>query len=84
MEDWNVSDFFLALLGILVSVAGWFMRQLHDNHKKLEDKVNDNHSDAHEKFVRRDDFKEIMSEIRATCDKIFQKLDSKADKETMR
>jgi hypothetical protein len=84
MEGWSVSDFFLALLGILVSVAGWFMRQLHDNHKKLEDKVNDHHSDSHEKFVRRDDFKEIMSEIRATCDKIFAKLDSKADKESMR
>ena len=77
MEDLNIIEIFLT---IGVMVAGWFLRMLHDNHKTLEDKVNSHQLEAGEKFVRRDDYRNDVTEIKAMLDKIFNRLDEKADK----
>lgn len=77
MEGINILEAFLTV-GIMV--AGWFLRMLHDNHKTLEDKVNANQMEAGEKFVRRDDYRNDVTEIKAMLDKIFNRLDEKADK----
>ena len=77
MEGINILEAFLTV-GIMV--AGWFLRMLHDNHKTLEDKVNTNQMEAGEKFVRRDDYRNDVTEIKAMLDKIFNRLDEKADK----
>lgn len=78
MKDLNIIEIFLTV-GIMV--AGWFLRMLHDNHKELENKVNTHHMDAGEKFVRRDDYRNDVTEIKAMLDKIFNRLDEKADKQ---
>ena len=76
----EVLGVFQTLLAIAISVAGWFLRMLWDNHKELEKKVSDNYMDSAEKFLRKDDYRNDIKEIRAMLDKIFNKLDEKADK----
>ena len=71
---------FQALLAIAVSVAGWFLRMLWDSHKEMERTIMANHLDAAEKFVRKDDYRNDISEIKGMLDKIFNQLNTKADK----
>jgi hypothetical protein len=78
MGDLNIIEIFLTV-GIMV--AGWFLRMLHDNHKELENKVNANQMETGEKYVRRDDYRNDLNEIKSMLDKIFNRLDEKADKQ---
>jgi hypothetical protein len=80
MEGWSASDVFMLLLGVVVSVSGWFLRTLHDNHVRLAAKVNDHHVHAAHMYVRRDDYRADMSEIKSMLQHISQKIDDKADK----
>jgi len=68
------------LMTIGISVSGWFLRMLWDNDRALEKRVHDHHMDASEKFVRKDDYRVDIREVRQMLDKIFNKLDEKADK----
>lgn len=80
MEGWSAADVFMLLIGVVVSVSGWFLRTLHDNHSRLASKVSDNHLHVAHTFVRRDDYRSDMSEIKSMLQSISQKIDEKADK----
>lgn len=71
---------FQLLLAVAVSVAGWFLRSLHDDHRKLTDKFSDHEKHVMRDFVRRDDYHNDIRDIRAMLDKIFNQLNDKADK----
>lgn len=71
---------FQLLLAVAVSVAGWFLRSLHEDHKKLGEKFTDHQKDVMRDFVRRDDYHHDIKDIRQMLDKIFNRLDEKADK----
>lgn len=71
---------FQALLAIAVSVAGWFLRMLWDNHNLLEKSIMQHQLDASEKFVRKDDYRVDIAEVKGMLDKIFNQLNTKADK----
>lgn len=71
---------FQLLLAVAVSVAGWFLRSLHEDHKKLGEKFTDHQKDVMRDFVRRDDYHNDIRDIRQMLDKIFNRLDEKADK----
>lgn len=71
---------FEALLTIAVSIAGWFLRSLHEDHRKLNDKLADHQQATMRDFVRRDDYHNDIRDIRHMLDKIFNRLDEKADK----
>ena len=71
---------FQALLAIAVSVAGWFLRMLWDNHNSLEKSIMQHQLDASEKFVRKDDYRVDIAEVKGMLDKIFNQLNTKADK----
>jgi len=71
---------FQALLAIAVSVAGWFLRMLWDNHNTLEKNIMQHQLDASEKFVRKDDYRVDIAEVKGMLDKIFNQLNQKADK----
>ena len=81
MEGMSIAQI---LLTIGLGIGGWFMRTLWDNHKELEKELNSHKNDVAKNYVPRDDYKETMREIREMFDKIFAKLDNKADKETLR
>lgn len=81
MEALGALGAFQLLLAIAVSVAGWFLRSLHEDHKKLNDKLSDHEKDVMRDFVRRDDYHNDIRDIRHMLDKIFNQLNTKADKE---
>lgn len=71
---------FQLLLTLAVSVAGWFLRSLHEDHKQLTEKFSEHQKDVMRDFVRRDDYHNDLREIKAMLDKIFNRLDEKVDK----
>jgi len=81
MEGMSVAQI---LLTIGLGIGGWFMRTLWDNHKELEKELNSHKTEVAKTYVSRDDHKDALREIKEICDKIFAKLDGKADKDMMR
>lgn len=72
------------ILAVGVSVAGWFTKMVWDKIGKIERNIVDIQKDFHDRYVRRDDYHNDMRDIKAMLDKIFNKLDDKMDKETLR
>jgi len=71
---------FQALLAIAVSVAGWFLRSLWTNQTALEKTLMQHQMEVAEKYVRKDDYRVDLQEVKAMLDKIFTLLNTKADK----
>ena len=71
---------FQLLLAVAISVAGWFLRSLHEDHRKLNEKFSDHQRDIMRDFVRRDDYHADLREIKSMLDKIFNQLNEKVDK----
>jgi len=76
----EVLSLFQALLAIAVSVAGWFLRSLWGNQTLLEKALMQHQMDVAEKYVRKDDYRADIMEIKGMLDKIFNQLNQKADK----
>jgi Tfp pilus assembly protein PilO len=76
----EVLSLFQALLAIAVSVAGWFLRSLWSNQTALEKTLMQHQMEAAEKYVRKDDYRADITEIKGMLDKIFNQLNQKADK----
>jgi hypothetical protein len=76
----EVLSLFQALLAIAVSVAGWFLRSLWGNQTLLEKALMQHQMDVAEKYVRKDDYRADITEIKGMLDKIFNQLNTKADK----
>ena len=77
MEDLPL---FEALLAVAVSVAGWFLRSLWNNQTALEKAIMQHQYEAAEKYVRKDDYRADITEVKGMLDKIFNQLNTKADK----
>lgn len=73
-------DLFQAGLAAAVSVAGWFLRALWTNQTLLEKAIMQHQMEAAEKYVRKDDYRVDLQEVKAMLDKIFNQLNSKVDK----
>ena len=67
-------------VGLFFSVGGWFFRQLWDAVAKLRADLHAIEKDLPVVYVRKEDFTEIMREIRGMFEKIHDKLDGKVDK----
>lgn len=86
--DQAVFNIVVALCGAL---GGWVLKVIWDAIKELQGELRDVDKRMHEDFVRRDDFKdairEIKEDMRAGFDKVdstlgllFKKLEAKEDK----
>ena len=71
---------FQMLMAVAISVAGWFLRSLWGNQTALEKEIMQHQLEASEKFVRKDDFRADIAEVKGMLDKIFNQLNQKADK----
>ena len=71
---------FEALLAVAVSVAGWFLRSLWNNQTALEKAIMQHQYEAAETYVRKDDYRADITEVKGMLDKIFNQLNSKVDK----
>ena len=67
-------------LGIGMTVVGWFARELWGAVKELKADLAALREDLPKVYVARDDYKEDIREIKALLERIFEKLENKADK----
>jgi hypothetical protein len=71
-------------LGIILTGGGWFARQMWDAMKELRADLHRLEVALPSKYVVKDDFVEAMKDVKAEItkgfDRIYDKLDGKADK----
>lgn len=65
---------------IAFSVAGWLGRQLWDAVASLRADLHDLEKELPISYVRKDEFTDHMRRIEMKLDRIFEKLEGKADK----
>lgn len=69
----------ILLCGIL-TVAGWFVRQMWDAVQSLKKDIQRIEIDLPSNYVKKMDLESRLDKIDAMLDKLFEKLDSKVDK----
>ena len=62
------------------TLIGWFARQLWDAVQQLKQDMKDLEVDLPTHYLRRDEFESKLDKIEAMLERIFDKLDAKADK----
>ena len=65
---------------IISMLSGWIIRMIYDNQKELKDELAELHKNIFHTYVRRDDFKDQIADIKKMCEMILDRLDKKADK----
>ena len=76
----TISDVLLGLFGAAMTMIGWFVRIMWEAQQKLREDLNEIERQLPETYVRRDDFRDLISDIHSTLVRIEAKLDGKADK----
>lgn len=71
---------FNGIIGLIGSVAGWFLKTLWDAVKELKEDIRDIEREMSDNYVRKDDFKDTVNRIEILCNRILDKLDNKVDK----
>jgi hypothetical protein len=69
-----------ALIGGGFAIFGWFARELWGAVKELRADLAALREDLPKEYVAKDDYREDIREIKAMLEKIFEKLENKADK----
>jgi hypothetical protein len=68
------------IIGAILSVLGWFARQLWDAVQDLKSDMKQLEVDLPTHYVRKEDLESRLDRIEASLNRIFEKLDHKADK----
>jgi chaperonin cofactor prefoldin len=68
------------IIGAVLSVLGWFARQLWDAVQNLKSDMKQLEVDLPTHYVRKEDLESRLDRIEASLNRIFEKLDHKADK----
>jgi hypothetical protein len=76
----EMQHFINLLGGAALSVLGWFARQLWDAMKELRSDLHTLEVNLPENYVKRSDLDKRMERIEDMFQRIYDKLDSKADK----
>jgi len=66
--------------GILIAGGGWFARTLWDAVQELKSDLSNLRVEIAKDYVPRNDFNRLGDELKDMLNKIFEKLDHKADK----
>ena len=66
--------------GAALATIGWFARQLWDAVQKLKADMRRLELSISDNYVKKDDFKDGIKELKEMLGKIFDKLDSKQDR----
>jgi hypothetical protein len=67
-------------VGIVGSFFGWILKTIWDAITDLKNDLKELDHHIGEKYVRKEDFKDALADIKNTLDRIIDKLDAKADK----
>ena len=68
------------IIGAILSVLGWFARQLWDAVQDLKRDMKQIEVDLPTHYVRKEDLEARLDRMEAALNRIFEKLDHKADK----
>jgi chaperonin cofactor prefoldin len=68
------------IIGAVLSVLGWFARQLWDAVQDLKRDMKQIEVDLPTHYVRKEDLESRLDRIEASLNRIFERLDNKADK----
>lgn len=68
------------IVGTVLSILGWFARQLWDAVQDLKKDMKEIEIDLPTHYVRKEDLEARFDKIEAMLQRIFEKLDTKADK----
>ena len=68
------------IIGVVLSVLGWFARQLWDAVQTLKNDMKELEVELPTYYLRKDEFESKLDKIEAMLERIFDKLDHKADK----
>lgn len=79
----EMQDVFNAVISLMGAIVGWVLKTIWDTLRDMKQEIRDLTVEVHQDFARRDDFKEAVKEIKDMLYKIFDKLDEKADKNSM-
>lgn len=66
--------------GAVFTLAGWILRTVWDAVNQLKSDLAELERNLPDTYVRRDDYKDDINEVKAILREIFAKLDGKADK----
>lgn len=66
--------------GAILAVIGWFARSIYDAVNELRKDIHEIEVDLPKSYVAKDDFNITMKHIEDMFQRIYDKLDSKADK----
>lgn len=79
----DAQTFFNLLMAGTGALGGWLVKIIFDSIKELrkrDDQLEERQYTMQENYVRRDDFREAMGDIKNTLIRIEAKIDKKADK----
>ena len=68
------------LIGVVMSGLGWFGKALWEAMRELRRDVHQIEVDLPANYIRKDEFKSEIKEVKDILGKIFDRLESKADK----
>lgn len=66
--------------GVVGAVLGWFVKIIWDAIKELQTDMKETTHTLHENYVRKDDYRIEMAEIKGMFNRIMDKLEQKVDK----
>lgn len=69
-----------ALLSIVLIGMGWYMRTIWEAVKRLQQDMTQMERHNAETYVRRDDYRDDMQEVKSMLRQIFELISGKADK----
>jgi hypothetical protein len=67
--------------GIASTILGWFLREMWSATKELKNDLTKLSNDLPKEYVSKADFRDDLHDIKNMIQKIFDKLDSKADRD---
>lgn len=79
----DTQQIFDALFGVICVLFGAIIKAMWDAVRDLKSDMKDLTHNVHENFVRKDDFKDAVKDIKDMLGKIFDKLDEKVSKDDL-
>lgn len=67
-------------LGVILTVVGWFARQIWESTQTLQRDLHDLEVNLPTSYVQKSDYSETMKRIEVMFERIFDRLDQKADR----
>ena len=76
--DWHAIA--TGLMTVLLSIIGWTVKTLFADVEALSKDLTTHRMEVSDKYVRKEDYKADIADIKAMLNAIFNKLDNKVDK----